>query len=121
MPREAKHSRSASPLRSPTEALIQARTLMKQGLFHPGRTELPNELSDLGYPGDEMMREALCAAFEEAYPNCHQADPNPKEPPAYIFVWHSAFFGRRIYLKFKLKGTRRKPVLWVYSCHQAYF
>ncbi|SPF49390.1 hypothetical protein SBA4_4050004 [Candidatus Sulfopaludibacter sp. SbA4] len=118
MSRDARHSRRTNLLCSPTEALIQARTLMKQGLFHPGRTELPSELSDLGYPGDELMREALCAAFEEAHPKCYQVDPDPQQPPAYIFVWHSTFFGRRIYL---LKGTRKKPVLWVYSCHQAYF
>jgi hypothetical protein len=94
---------------------------MQQRLFHPGRTELPNELAELGWPGDQMMWEALCGAFEEVRVDFYQIDRNPQEPPAYIFIWESKFFGKRVYLKFKLKGTRRKPVLWVYSCHTAHF
>jgi len=94
---------------------------MRQGLFHIGRTELPSELTDLGYPGDELMRKALDAAFGEARAKYHQIDSNPQDPPAHIYVWDSAFFGTRIYFKFKLKGTKAKPVLWLYSCHPAYF
>jgi hypothetical protein len=62
------------------EALIHARALMKQRLFHPGRTELPNELAELGWPGDQMMWEALCAAFEEAHADYYQIDRDPNSP-----------------------------------------
>lgn len=106
---------------SPGEALIVARSLFKQGLFHIGHTDLPNQLSDLGYPGNELMLEALNAAFEEADASCNRVDPNPQDSPAHIYVWDSRFFRRRMYLKFKLRGTKKKPVLWLYSCHEAYF
>jgi hypothetical protein len=107
---------------SPTEALITARALMQQGLFHIGRVELPSELTDLGYPGNDLMRDALCAALGEARTEHCRIDSNPHyDSPAHIFIWESQFFGRRMYLKFKLKGTRKKPVLWLYSCHEAYF
>jgi hypothetical protein len=108
-------------LHSPTEALVIARALMLKGLFHIGRSELPSELTDLGYPGDELMREALNAVLEEAHPKYYQNDSNPQDPPAHIYIWDSVFFGKRIYFKFKLKGTKAKPVLWLYSCHPAYF
>jgi len=98
-----------------------ARSLLRQGLFHVGHTELPNQLSDLGYPGDELMRQALNAAFEEADASYSRVDPSPQGPPAHIYVWNSRFFCRRMYLKFKLAGTKKKPVLWLYSCHEAYF
>jgi hypothetical protein len=77
-------------------------------LFHIGHTELPNQLSDLGYPGDELMREALNAAFDEVDASCSRVDPHPQDPPAHVYVWHSRRFGRRMYLKFKLKGNRKK-------------
>jgi hypothetical protein len=82
---------------------------------------LPNELSELGYPGDEAMFQALKSAFSEARPSHHRPDSNPQETPSHIFVWESKFFRCRMYLKFKLRGTQKKPVLWVYSCHPAYF
>jgi len=94
---------------------------MRQGLFHIGRTELPSELTDLGYPGDELMRKALNAVLAEARTEYHQIDPNPQDAPAHIYIWDSEFFGERIYFKFKLKGTKTKPVLWLYSCHPAYY
>lgn len=122
MPRKEKRRGQGKPIYSPAEALINARALLKQGLFHIGRIELPSELTDLGYPGDELMWEALCAALEEVRAEHCQADPNPQQnSSAHIFVWKSQYFGRRMYFKFKLKGTRNKPVLWLYSCHEAYF
>ena len=121
MPIRGKRSGPPKSLHSPAEALEIARALMRQGLFHIGRTELPNELTDLGYPGDELMRKALDAVFGEAQARYHQTDSNPQDPPAHIYVWDSTFFGTKIYLKFKLKGTKAKPVLWLYSCHPAYF
>lgn len=121
MSRQGKRSGPSKSLHSPAEALDIARALMRQGLFHIGRTELPSELTDLGHPGDELMTKALNAVLGEAQAKFHQIDANPQNPPAHIFVWDSAFLGTRIYLKFKLKGTKAKPVLWLYSCHPAYF
>ncbi len=65
------------------------------------------------------MHTALCAAFDEADPAAFMKDPNPQPSPAFIFIWESVFFRKRIYLKFKLKGPR--PTLWILSCHEAYF
>jgi len=67
------------------------------------------------------MHKALCAAFDEATPESYNVDQAPQSTPAYIFVWQSTFFTRKMFLKFKLLGTRKKPVLWLYSCHEAYF
>ena len=68
-----------------------------------------------------FLREALNAAFDEVDASCSRVDPHPQDPPAHVYVWHSRRFGRRMYLKFKLKGNRKKPVLWLYSCQEAYF
>ncbi len=94
---------------------------MRKGLFHVARPEFPSELADLGYPGDELMWNALNAVLAEADAKHYQIDQNPQDPPAHIFVWDCEYLGVRIYFKFKLKGTRAKPVLWFYSCHPAYF
>ena len=67
------------------------------------------------------MFQALKLAFSEATPDAYRHDPDPKTPPAYIFVWLSPGFGVEVYLKFKLKGTKHKPVLWIYSCHKAHY
>jgi hypothetical protein len=119
--RRGKPPRPAKSLHSPAEALDIARTLMRQGFLHVGCAQLPNELADLGHPGDELMRKALIAVLGEARPEYYQIDRNPQDTPAHVYVWDSAFFDRRIYLKFKLMGTKAKPVLWLYSCHPAYF
>lgn len=42
---------------------------------------------------------------------------DPWDPPGYAFVWHSKFFGRKVYLKFRLEGRRPKVIL--YSLHPA--
>jgi hypothetical protein len=68
---------------------------MRQGFFHVGRIELPNELADLGHPGDEFMREALIAALGEARPEYYRIDLNPQDPPAHIYVWDSVLFGMK--------------------------
>ena len=94
---------------------------MRQHLFHVGHPQLAVELTDLGFAGNELMVEALNAAFTEVRPEDHQTDPKPEGRPAYIFVWDSVLFETKMYLKFKLMGTRAKPVLWLYSCHPAYF
>jgi hypothetical protein len=106
---------------SPATALIAAQLLVKDGLYHPENPEVASELTELGYPGDELMREAIQLAFNEVSPEAFQVDPAPQSTPAFIFVWHSQCFKRQMYLKFKLEGTRKKPVLWIYSCHGAHF
>lgn len=113
--------RAVLGLFSPTQALIEARKLAALDLYQIGDVELPNELAELGYPGEELMREALCSALNEVDQTLYCPDEHPQAPPAYIFIWESKHFGCRMYLKFKLKGTRKKPVLWIYSCHKAYF
>jgi len=105
---------------APAEALDIARRLMRKGLFQVGDPELPNELAELGIVGDEAMREALLAALEEVGADCYLPMAQPHKNPGIPFVWKSTFFeGRRMYLKFKLVGSR--PTLWLYSCHEAYF
>lgn len=42
---------------------------------------------------------------------------DPWDPPGHAFVWDSKFFGRKVYLKFRLEGRRPKVVL--YSLHPA--
>src|ERR1017187_7104952 len=67
---------------------------MKQRLFHPGRPELPNELAELGWPGDQMMWEALCAAFEEAHADYYQVQTEGDQEEAGalgVFVPHRSF------------------------------
>jgi hypothetical protein len=67
------------------------------------------------------MHEALRVAFEKVSPEAYTIDRKPQSPPAYIFIWRSRHFRRRVFLKFKLIGTARKPALWIYSCHEAHF
>lgn len=43
--------------------------------------------------------------------------PDPWDPPGHAFVWDSKFFGRKVYLKFRLEGRRPKVIL--YSLHPA--
>lgn len=40
---------------------------------------------------------------------------DPWDPPGHAFVWDSAYFGRSVYLKFRLEG--RRPTVVVYSLH----
>jgi hypothetical protein len=77
---------------SPATALIAARLLVKDGLYHPENPEVASELTELGYPGDELMREAIQLAFNEVSPEAFQVDPAPQSTPAFLFCLALAMF-----------------------------
>jgi hypothetical protein len=60
---------------------------------------------------------ALLSALSEIAPKDYRPMKEPDRVPGIPFIWKSDCFGRSMYLKFKLLGTKRKPVLWWYSCH----
>lgn len=103
------------------QALAIARDLTKKQLYEIGDSELANELAELGYLGDEAMNKALLIALSEVTPENYHPPAEPHENPGIPFVWNSICFEKRMYLKFKIKGTKHKPTLWWYSCHEAHF
>lgn len=112
-----KHSFRLKTGHTIAEAISIAKQLTQKKLFHIGDVEIANELAELGYPGEEGNIEALMMALNEITPSHYRAPGDPDAIPGIPFVWKSACFGRGMYLKFKLKGTKKKPVLWWYSCH----
>ena len=102
-----------------TEAISIAKTLTEKQLFHIGDSEITNEVAELGYPGDEGMISALLSALDEVTEEHYRPPGEPHKIPGIPFVWDSKCFKTKMYLKFKLLGTKRKPVLWWYSCHPA--
>lgn len=100
-----------------SEAIAIAKDLTTKKLYHLGDQELANELAELGYPGDEGNVEALLIALSEITPENYRPTGKPDTIPGIPFVWHSKCFKRSMYLKFKLLGTKHKPVLWWFSCH----
>jgi hypothetical protein len=101
------------------EAIAIAKLLTQKNLYHIGDLELPNEVADLGYPGDDGMVRALLLALNEVMPKDYRPPGQPDKIPGIPFVWNSDCFKLRMYLKFKLLGTKSKPVLWWFSCHPA--
>jgi hypothetical protein len=101
------------------EALLIAKDLTRKSLFQIGDPEIANELAELGYPGEEAMLKALLTALDEVTPLDYRPSGQPDRIPGIPFVWSSKCFNTSMYLKFKLMGTKRKPVLWWYSCHPA--
>lgn len=100
------------------EAIRIAKELTKKDLYHIGDPEMANELAELGYPGEEGMSQALLIALGEIEPEDYRPPRDPHPNPGIPFVWNSKCFNKRMYLKFKLVGSR--PALWWYSCHEAY-
>jgi len=101
------------------EAIVVAKELTQKNLYQIGDPELANELAELGYLGEECMSEALLMALNEITPADYRAPGQPDDVPGIPFVWNSDCFNKNMYLKFKLRGTKKKPVLWWYSCHPA--
>jgi hypothetical protein len=101
------------------EAISIAKQLTQKNLYHIGDPEIANEVADLGYPGDEGMVQALLIALNEVRPEDYRPTGQPDKIPGIPFVWNSKCFKSSMYLKFKLLGTKSKPVLWWYSCHPA--
>jgi hypothetical protein len=99
------------------EVIAIAKQLTQKNLFEIGDPEIANEIAELGYPGEEGMREALLIALSEITPEHYRAPGQPHKVPGIPFIWESKSFKIEMYLKFKLLGTKRKPVLWWYSCH----
>lgn len=107
--------------RSIQESIAIARDLVAKGIFQPSE-KLPNELTDLGVFGQEDMLNALKAAFAELKTDFYS--PVALEfsnHPGLQFVWDSKHFQKKMCVKFSLRGTRNKPRLVIWSCHQSYF
>ena len=101
------------------DSLDTLRALNEQHRSAVGDPEIANEVAELGYPGKEGMMKALLAALEEVGPDCYRPPGQPDTRPGIPFVWESKYFKTKMYLKFKILGTKSKPVLWWYSCHPA--
>jgi hypothetical protein len=101
------------------EAVAIAKDLTRKHLYHIGDPEIANELAELGYLGEESMTKALLIALSEVTPSDYRPPGEPDVVPGVPFVWNSKCFKTSMYLKFKLLGTKRKPVLWWFSCHPA--
>ena len=99
------------------EAIAIAKSLTSQGFYHIGKPELSNEIAELGYHGDDGMVTALLKALNEITPEHYRPMKEPDHVPGIPFIWTSECFKTSMYLKFKLHGTKKKPVLWWYSCH----
>jgi hypothetical protein len=63
-----------------------------QRCYHPENPEVASELTELGYPGDELMREAIQLAFNEVSLEAFQVDPAPQSTPAFLFCLALAMF-----------------------------
>jgi hypothetical protein len=109
--------------RSVAEALAIARQLIGTDPgFVQANPQLAVDLARLGYVDDEAMKVALTAALHEVTPDDHREPSQPHRNPGFPFQWKSVFFNNQaMYLKFKLEGTRKKPVLWMWSCHEQHF
>ena len=102
--------------------LRQAKALLKDGQFAPCNPgKLAANFADLVlFSGEEQM-EALGAAFDEVRWRDYAGERPPQQSyedatkgcEMLAFCWDSAFFGRRMYLKF----TIRAKVLFVFSLH----
>jgi hypothetical protein len=103
------------------QALAIARDLTQKRFYEIGNPELANELAELGYPGDAAMNKALLIALGEVTPEHYRPSAEPHKIPGIPFIWNSDCFERRMYLKFKILGTKHKPTLWWYSCHEVAF
>lgn len=99
------------------ESILIAKQLTQKNLFQIGDPEIANEIAELGYPGNEGMLNALLIALSEVKAEHYRPPARPDARPGVPFIWESKSFKTEMYLKFKLLGTKRKPVLWWYSCH----
>jgi len=90
--------------------------------FVPANPQLAVDLARLGHVDHEAMKGALSAALHELTPDDYRAPSQPHRNPGFPFIWTSLFFDNQaMYLKFKLEGTQKKPVLWMWSCHEQHF
>lgn len=99
------------------QAIAIAKELTRKGLFEIGDPDIVNELAEFGYLGRDEMIRGLSLALSEVTPEDYSAPAEPHKIPGIPFIWNSACFHTRMYLKFKLVGPR--PTLWWYSCHDA--
>jgi len=85
-----------------------------------GCVELHPRIQDRLHELDLALGEvgaALLDAAREIRLSDFRPVKEPWDPPAYAFVWDSARFRRRMYLKFRLEGKR--PAVVLYSFHPA--
>jgi hypothetical protein len=78
-----------------------------------------DELRDcFGLVGEELRR-AVLAVLAEAPWDSYQPPAELREPPGYPYVFPSKTLGCRVYLKFQISGSARKPRVLFWSCHPA--
>jgi hypothetical protein len=114
--REAKHPGHYSP----AEAIAKACDSLRRNRYRltPGAgAQLQELLNSLGKAGQHEMEEALQTILQEIRPADYRAPRDPEPVPGISFIWVSKYFGKEVYFKFKLVGSRKKPLMVIYSCH----
>ena len=85
-----------------------------------GYVELHPRIHDRLHELDLALGEVMAAVLD-ATREIRMSDSRPLketwDPPGYAFVWDSARFRRKMYLKFRLEGKR--PTVVLYSFHPA--
>jgi hypothetical protein len=71
---------------------------------------------DLGVEVHDV-NEALAAVLGEVPAENYRPPKELHDPPGIPFVFESRYFGRTIYLKIQIAGSRKKPTVLVWSCH----
>ena len=115
---------TASPVHvgdySPAQAIAVARTLVRQRFYEltPGAVcQLAELLNSIGSAGQDEAHAALEAIVNELETSHYCPPRNPEPVPGIPFIWVSKYFGRELYFKFKLVGSRKKPRMVIFSCH----
>lgn len=108
-------SRSIADAHQPAKALQRMRAAVEAGRYRV-YPRVFDRLLELGIAHQEI-REALETSLLEVSLEDYKSPDKAFDPPGHGFVWQSARFGCRMYLKFRLEG--RKPVCWLYSLHKA--
>lgn len=66
--------------------------------------------------GDEV-REALLKLLEEVPPESYEPPGEVEEPPGYPFVFRSRALQHKVYFKFQVAGSTKRPQVLFWSCH----
>jgi hypothetical protein len=104
----------------PAQAIAIARGLVRRGVYDltPNAAgELAELLNSLGRAGPDDVREALEAIMRELDTSHYRPPRDPERVPGIPFIWDSRYFGKPLYFKFKLVGSKKKPRMVIFSCH----
>jgi hypothetical protein len=115
---------------SSEEAIAAAkRALDNHKQFWFGSVKVESEFYDLGIMTKEERLMAVDIALLEITARdrlgpeppgnvSHPSSPFPTQP-LYAFCWQSQEYGKLMYFKFGVGGSRRRPQLAVYSFHES--